>query len=94
MKDRGLTESELIKFEINASFENAIDQSFRRVLETARAVWERKFAGQEASDACVSVRIAATNATPKPQPTRASDFVKSPGSLGGNKAKLSLHFVP
>ena len=36
---------------------HALDVNYARVLETARAQWERHFEGSDPSDACVSVRI-------------------------------------
>jgi hypothetical protein len=38
----------------------AIDNSSRRLLESARVEWERRFAARDPSDACVSVRINST----------------------------------
>lgn len=94
MKTLGLSESDLSKFEITASLESALDKNFRRLFETAKSVWEHRFAGNDPSDACVSVRIAAVDAAPEVAATRGSDFVKSPsGSVRRNKTKLALHFV-
>ena len=36
---------------------HALDMNYARVLETAKAQWERNFEGKDPSDACVSVRI-------------------------------------
>ena len=36
---------------------HALNVNYARVLETARAQWERHFEGGDPSDACVSVRI-------------------------------------
>jgi hypothetical protein len=35
----------------------ALDMNYARLLETAKQKWERNFAGNDPSDACVSVRI-------------------------------------
>ena len=35
----------------------ALDVNYARVLDAARAQWERHFEGSDPSDACVSVRI-------------------------------------
>jgi hypothetical protein len=39
------------------SLQKALDQTYRYLLETAKADWQRLFAGQEPSDDSVSVRI-------------------------------------
>ncbi len=91
MKNFSSWESELIKLEITAGLESSLDQSFRRVIETARAVWERKFAGQDPSGACVSVRIA-TNAKPEVQSTAGNDLVRSSQTLAP-KPSLAPHFA-
>ena len=36
---------------------HALDVNYARVLETARDQWDRYFAGNDPSDACVTVRI-------------------------------------
>jgi hypothetical protein len=35
----------------------ALDSNYSRLLETAQQQWERNFAGEDPSDACVSVRV-------------------------------------
>ena len=37
--------------------QKALDQTYRRVLETAKADWDRLFAGQDPSDGSIRVRI-------------------------------------
>ena len=41
-----------------AGLERALDKSYARMRERARAAWERHHAGKDPSDACVSVRVA------------------------------------
>ena len=48
---------EAVHIEILAGFERALDDNFRRIRESARAQWQSYFAGTDASDACVTVRI-------------------------------------
>lgn len=38
-------------------FRQALDMNYARMLETAKQEWERHFAGNDPSDACVSVRV-------------------------------------
>ena len=40
-----------------AGLEQALDKSYSRLRERARAAWERHHAGKDPSDACISVRI-------------------------------------
>jgi hypothetical protein len=53
---------------------HALDVNYTRVLAAAQERWERKFAGNDPSDACVTVRISSG----KPL---AGILRKSPGSL-------------
>ena len=64
MENLEITESELAKFEITQGFDRALDNNFQRIRETARKEWERRFAGNDPSDACVSVRISAAETIP------------------------------
>lgn len=41
--------------------QQTLHQKYRRILQAAGAEWERRFAGREPSDACVSVRISGWN---------------------------------
>jgi len=50
-------EKELIKLELIEGLQCAIDQNYRRLLESAKAQWERNFAGNDPSDACVRIRV-------------------------------------
>jgi hypothetical protein len=45
------------KIELIEGLQRAIDRKYRRLIEAARADWERLFAGKNPSDACVSFRI-------------------------------------
>ncbi len=38
---------------------NVLENRYSRILRTAGREWERRFAGRDPSDACVSVRISA-----------------------------------
>ena len=44
--------------ELATTLRSTLDQKYSRVLRSAQAQWEQRFAGKEPSDACVSVRIA------------------------------------
>jgi hypothetical protein len=69
-------QAQVLRVEVTESFERALDNSWRRLREKARAQWENQFAGSDPSDACVSVRIIA-----------ASDRQSSPVPCGGFLAK-------
>ncbi len=50
-------QDQMIKYELVEGLQRAIDYSYRRLFESAKQEWERRFAGKDPSDACVSVRI-------------------------------------
>ena len=90
---RGLRaiESELIKFEAMTSLERAFENNFRRIVEAARDEWERRFAGNDPSDACVSVRIVADKATARVRTVRGPGFIKAgKRAQRRHKSKLGL----
>jgi hypothetical protein len=39
------------------ALQNALDQTYRQLLEAAKADWQLLFAGSDPTDSCVSVRI-------------------------------------
>ena len=47
----------MIKYELVEGLQHAIGYRYRRLFESAKQEWERRFAGKDPSDACVSVRI-------------------------------------
>ena len=50
------------------SLQDLLDQKHAQFLAGARRHWEKNFAGKDASDACVTVRIA-RRTLPSPRPT-------------------------
>src|SRR5437660_9309122 len=50
-------QDQMIKYELIEGFQRAIDNSYRRLRETARHEWESRFAGKDPSDASVSIRV-------------------------------------
>jgi hypothetical protein len=69
MKDLLHTSDKRSLTEAAATLRTALDQKYNQVRRTAQAEWERKFAGKEPSDACVSVRISSR--------TRAGSFERA-----------------
>ena len=57
--DYATIENDIIKHQLTSGLRNTIDQKFRCLFDEAKADWERNFAGNDPSDACVSVRISA-----------------------------------
>jgi hypothetical protein len=90
MKSRGLTESYLTALEMTSGLERAVDHNFRRLFETAKNEWEQRFAGNDPSDACVSVKITTGEVQTSRAPVRGSGFVKSAKDSLPAKAKLPL----
>jgi hypothetical protein len=58
-------ENEMIKCELIDGLQHAIDQNYRRLLESAKAQWERNFAGNDPSDACARIRVTTIEAVTK-----------------------------
>jgi hypothetical protein len=59
-RDGIVIQNQMAKWEVIAGLESAIDNTYRRFRETAREEWERRWSGNDPSDACVSVRIGAS----------------------------------
>ena len=80
------------KSEVVEALQRAIDRNYRRLIEVARADWERLFCGKDPSDACVSVHIhSAANATEKrAQP--GSGFL-SQSKVASPKGKMRERFA-
>ena len=89
MKQFGLTVTTLTNLESIKGLEHAVDNRFRRLVNQARAEWDRKIREKDPSDASVSVNIAPVPATPARPGVRGSDFVKSSRKTG-RPANISL----
>jgi hypothetical protein len=50
-------EDEIIKHQLTKGLRQTLDRNFQRIFEAAKTEWERNYAGNDPSDACVSVRI-------------------------------------
>ena len=57
-------EDEIIKHQLTKGLRQTLDRNFQRIFEAAKTEWERNYAGNDPSDACVSVRISPMDATP------------------------------
>ena len=55
--DSTTIQDHMIKYELVVGLQHAIDYSYRRLFESAKQEWERRFADNDPSDACVSIRI-------------------------------------
>jgi len=80
-----LFEKELEKAEVIADLRHALDLQYRRIVQSARADWERCF-GSDPSDACVTVRVTAD----APAAIPCSAFLKScrPASESHRKSSV------
>ncbi len=66
-----------------------LDASYERLLEAARMKWESKFAGNDPSDACVTVRITTDEPSPR-QLTCAVPVEKpTPPSFNGRRCAVA-----
>jgi hypothetical protein len=86
-KGQNTIEAAAAKFEMVEGLERALDLSYRRLVRAARAEWERRFSRKDPSDACVTVRISASDA--QLSAVRGSGFLKA-GKPAQTKAKLPL----
>jgi hypothetical protein len=68
-----LFQRELARVETIAGLRQALDLRYRRLCEAARNDWERLFGAKDPADACVSVRVTATQSGA----IRGSGFLKS-----------------
>ena len=76
-EDRAI-EAAVTKIELIEGLQAAIDRKYRRLLQAARADWERLFAGNELSNACVSVRVTGEEIQqPRTRAIPGSGFLKS-----------------
>lgn len=73
-------EQQAMQFEMIAGLERALDLSYQRLARVARTEWERRFGGNDPSDACVSVRISGATADARAVP--GSGFLPAPKSAG------------
>ena len=48
--------------ELVIGLRSALDRNYSRIVRAASAEWDRRFAGKDPSDACVSVKITAPTA--------------------------------
>jgi hypothetical protein len=56
-QDGTAIQDQMIKLELTEGLQRAIDNNYRRMREIARREWESRFAGDDPSDACVTVRL-------------------------------------
>jgi hypothetical protein len=79
-------EKELIKLELIEGLQCAIDQNYHRLFEAAKAQWERNFAGNDPSDACVRIRVTTIEETQ----TMPASVTKQAKSSHGANGKFPL----
>ena len=72
-RKQALFQRELATVEVIAGLGQALDPTYRRLCEAARADWERLFGAKDPANACVSVRVAAIQSSA----IRGSGFPKS-----------------
>ena len=84
---------EMIKFEMIEGFRHALDRNYRRLLKTARADWERLFAGKDPSDACASVRVTVGETEPQTGSVRGSGFLKARKPSHAKQRRSLPHFA-
>jgi hypothetical protein len=70
-------QKETIKLETIEGLRHALDRNYHRLLDAARADWERLFASKDSADACVSVRVTVGDSQPEAQSVRGSGFLKA-----------------
>ncbi len=84
---------EMIKLEMIEGLRHALDRNYRRVLETARADWERLFGGKDPSDACIGVRVTVGDSEPHTRSVRGSGFLKARKPSHGKQRRSLPRFA-
>ncbi len=80
LPDYDQLENDIVRRQLTDGLREALDRNFTRLVDAARAEWERNFTGPDASDACVSVRIRET-------PAPATGVVRCAGMLPPVKSR-------
>jgi hypothetical protein len=84
--DSAAIEAAMLKCETVEGLKRAIDNSSRRLVESAREEWQQRFAAGDLSDACVSVRIHCTAAQLPATASPCAGFLPKPVLLPAAKA--------
>ena len=82
-------QDEATKIDVVVGLQRALDNSFRRLRENARAQWEKHFAAADPSDACVTVRISTAIDT-KSSATPCVGFLDSRGGSDTSEMRPRL----
>jgi hypothetical protein len=77
--------------ELIAAFQRVLDNHYHRLIEAARADWERLFDGKDPSDACVTVRIHADS--DKKSAVRSAGFLPKPKQAQPQTGKARQSFA-
>jgi hypothetical protein len=78
--DFSAIEAAMLKYETLERLKRAIDDRYRRLIESAKEEWERTFAGHDPSDACVNVRVN-------------SKITEAPGATHGHQFPGQMHLT-
>ena len=76
-RDSAAFEAAMLEYETVEALKRAIDNSSRRLLESARDDWKRRFAGKDPRGACISVRITGLDPAAQVQGVPGSGFVQT-----------------
>ena len=89
-KGHSALQNEAVKSELIEGLQRAIDRNYRRLLDAARADWERLFGGKDPSDACVSVRINSTAAEMSPSTKLRAGYLPKRAETPSGKTRRRL----
>jgi hypothetical protein len=89
-QDNGAIQDHMIKYELIEGLQRAIDNSYRRLREKARHEWESRFAGNDPSDACVSVRIDSITAETPAKALPCAGYLSKPLQPRNGQTRLRL----
>lgn len=87
-KAAGLTE--ISQRKTIEALQKALDQTYRQLLETAKADWQRLFAAQDPADPFVTIRISESEIADELAGMPRAGLVSLPPRLGNGKVRRRL----
>ncbi len=85
-------QDQMIKYELVEGLQRSIDNSYRRLFESAKQEWERRFAGNDPSDACVSIRIDSFTAETSAKALPRAGYLPKPMRPRNRQMRLRLSY--
>ncbi|SRR6266487_2673937 len=91
-QDGRAIQDQMIKLELVEGLQRAIDYRYRRLFESAKEEWERRFGGKDPSDACASVRIESFTAETSAKALSRAGYLPKPVRPRNRQMRLRLAY--